>query len=237
MKKSEPQDYEMSAQERKECKRVNRLFDAAHTKAKHRERVRREIEALKAGGVDRMVEAFEKADEKAIQLHELLVRLMKMTNEPSKRHLQAKIISFDRRMREGKFENLDFIQEAFLMGVEIGADDDVKVIRKNTSPEAQQENAEKGNDRAIRKRQKQKADRRKADAGADRKENAIEMMFQVVDEAEPSERMMQVPASEYVWKKLFSHLKDLSVKPPTIRRWYCDAKRKRYDETPKRKMT
>lgn len=221
----------MSKEERKEYKRVNRLFDANHTKAKHRERVRRELEALKKGEVDRMTEAFEAADSKAIQLHELLVRLVAMTNKPSKRYLQAKIIGFDRRMREGKFADLGFIQDAFLMGVEVGADDDLRQVKEQTRPEAQQANAEIGNDRAIRKRHKQKADRRKDGAGAMRKADATEMMFRLVDEAAPEKRMKQVPASEYVWKKKFSHLKDLTIKAETIRRWYGEEKRRRLKST------
>ena len=48
----------------------------------------------------------------------------------------------------------------------------LNTIAAQTTPAAQQENAEKGNDRAIRKRQKQKADKRKSDAGADRKKAA-----------------------------------------------------------------
>ena len=51
------------------------------------------------------------------------------------------------------------------------------------------------------------------------------MMFQLVDEAPPKKRMKQIPASEHVWKKKFAHLKDLTIKPPTIRRWY-NAKKK-----------
>lgn len=128
MNQNEPKDWEMSKEERKECKRINRLFDANHSKAKHRERVRRELESLKGDEADRMAEAFEAADSKAIQLHELLVRLVEMTNKPSKRHLRAKIISFNERMKEGCFDDLSFIQEAFLMGAEIGADGEIKKV-------------------------------------------------------------------------------------------------------------
>ena len=99
------------------------------------------------------------------------------------------------------------------------------ILEKIPDTKQQIENAEKGNDRAIRKRHKQKADKRKTDAGAIRKEDATEMMFQLVDEAPPKKRMKQIPASECVWKKKFSHLKDLTIKPPTIRRWY-NAKKK-----------
>lgn len=87
--------------------------------------------------------------------------------------------------------------------------------------------ARKGNNLAIRERQKQKADKRKTDAGAMRKEDATEMMFQLVDEAPPEKRMKQIPAAEHVWKTKFSHLKDLKVEPGTIRRWYSEEKRRR----------
>ena len=60
------------------------------------------------------------------------------------------------------------------------------------------------------------------------------MMFTLVDEAAPEMRMKQIPASEYVWKKKFSRLKDLKTKPATIRRWYCEEKRRRL-KTIKRK--
>ena len=185
-----------------------------------RARIMRELDTVPASNDDRILAAFEDAGSKAIQLHEMLLRLVEMTSKPSKRYLQAKIIGFDRRMREGIFTDLGFIQEAFLMGAEVGADDDMRQVKAWVAPEAQQENAEKGNDRATRKRQKQKADRRKDNAGAERKADATEMMFQLVDEAPPKKRMKQIPASEHVWKKKFSHLKDLTIKPETIRRWY-----------------
>lgn len=227
MSQNKPKDWKMSDRERKESKRINLLFNANHSKAKHSEMVRRELKTLKKGGVDRMAEAFAVADSKAIQLHELLVRLVAMTNDPSKRHLQARIIGFDRQMREGAFEDLSFIQEAFLMGAEVGADADLRKVVEQTSPEAQRENARKGNNLAIRERQKQKADRRKENASADRKWAATDMMFELVDEAAPDKRMKQIPASDHVWKKLFSHLKDLKIKPGTIRRWYAEEKRRR----------
>lgn len=176
---------------------------------------------------DGMAAQFMEADSKAIQLHELLLRLVAMTNKQSKRHLQAKIIGFDRRMRDGRFEDLGFIQEAFLMGAEVGADADLRQVAEQTRPEAQQENARKGNNLAIKERQKQKADRRKANASADRKWAATDMMFQLVDEAAPEKRMKQIPASDHVWKKMFSHLKDLKIRPGTIRRWYAEEKRRR----------
>mgnify|MGYP000882394214 CR=1 FL=1 len=152
MSQNKPKDWKMSDRERKESKRINLLFNANHSKAKHSEMVRRELKTLKKGGVDRMAEAFAVADSKAIQLHELLVRLVAMTNDPSKRHLQARIIGFDRQMREGAFEDLSFIQEAFLMGAEVGADADLRKVVEQTSPEAQRKNAESGFDSAMKKR-------------------------------------------------------------------------------------
>ena len=99
------------------------------------------------------------------------------------------------------------------------------ILKKLPDEKQHTEIAEKGYERAIRKRHKQKADRRKTDAGAIRKEDATEMMFQLVDEAPPKKRMKQIQASEYVWKRKYAHLKDLTIKPPTIRRWY-NAKKK-----------
>ena len=101
------------------------------------------------------------------------------------------------------------------------------ILKKLPDEKQHTEIAEKGYERAIRKRHKQKADRRKDGAGAMRKADATEMMFQLVDEAAPEKRMKQIPASEYVWKKKFSRLKDLKTKPATIRRWYCEEKRRR----------
>ena len=112
-----------------------------------RARIMRKLDTVPASNDDRILTAFEDAGSKAIQLHELLLRLVEMTNKPSKRHLQAKIIGFDRRMRKGKFADLGFIQEAFLMGVEVGADEEIKAIRKQTTDDAQTKN----NIRAIYK--------------------------------------------------------------------------------------
>lgn len=199
----------------------------ASTAASKKKQLTAEEKAKIDSNYDGMAAKFAEADSRAIQIHELLVRKMKMTEAPNKRHLLAKAKGFDEQMRAGRFEDLGFIQEAFLAGAEIGADDDVKKVLKQTSPEAQQDNAEKGNDRAIRKRQKRKADKRKADASADRKQAAIEMMFQLVDGVALEKRMKQIPASNYVWGKKYSHLKGLSVKPSTIRRWYSEEKQRR----------
>ena len=112
-----------------------------------RARIMRKLDTVPPSNDDRILKALEDAGSKAIQLHELLLRLVEMTKEPSKRYLQAKIVGFDQRMREGKFTDLGFIQEAFLMGVEVGADEEIKAIRKQTTSDAQTKN----NIRAIYK--------------------------------------------------------------------------------------
>ncbi len=101
---------------------------------------------------DGMAAQFMEADSKAIQLHELLLRLVAMTNIPSKRHLQARIIGFDRQMREGAFEDLSFIQEAFLMGTEVGADADLRKVMEQTTRRTLVKTAEQGFDNAMWKR-------------------------------------------------------------------------------------
>ena len=101
---------------------------------------------------DGIAARFVEAESKAIQLHELLLRLVEMTNKPSKRHLQTKIIGFDRRMRDGYFEDLGFIQEAFLMGAEVGADADLRQVMGQTTRRALVKSAEQGFDNAMLKR-------------------------------------------------------------------------------------
>ena len=149
----------MSDQERKEYKQVNRLFDANHTRAKHRERVRREMEAVKAGRVDGMIEAFEKAAE----LDRLFVSLSKIAATPKER---AWIDRFLDSMRLGE-SGLGLAYDALLLGAKFGAepqaakeieDSEKRIIArldsidKKISPRAQTKNAEKGFDAAMWKR-------------------------------------------------------------------------------------
>lgn len=94
------------------------------------------------------------------------------------------------------------------------------ILGKIPNDEQHIEIARKGNNLAIRERQKQKADKRKDNAGAERKDDATEMMFQLVGNPDPKKRMTQKLASELVWKRKYAHLKDLTIKPETIRRWY-----------------
>ena len=117
-----------------------------------RARIMRELDTVPASNDGRILAAFEDANSKAIQLHELLVRLVEMTKKPSKRYLQAKIVGFDQRMRKGKFTDLEFIREAFLMGAEVGADADLRQVIRQTTRRALVKTAEQGFDNAMLKR-------------------------------------------------------------------------------------